>query len=108
MVGNFGLSFAQASAQMAIWSIWAAPLFMGNDLRSLEPRAASLLKNERLIGVNQDELGVFGLMVGQSADGLEQAFVKPVLPATNLCPSFALVYLNRRSWGKRSKVSADS
>lgn len=106
VVGNFGLSWEQARAQMAIWSIWSAPLYMSVDLRSIEPEMGALLRNERLIEVNQDPFGVFGLMTQQSADHSLQAFVKPVRPvAADGCPSFAIVYLNRNSLGGRAKVS---
>ena len=47
LVGNFGLSLTQAKAQMALWSIMAAPLMMGNDLRRLsEEMKAVLLARE--------------------------------------------------------------
>jgi hypothetical protein len=35
IIGNFGLSYEQSKAQMALWCIMAAPLLMGNDLRNL-------------------------------------------------------------------------
>lgn len=109
VIGNFGLSWEQARAQMALWSIWSAPLYMSNDLRSIEPEMAAILKNQKLIQVDQDPMGVFGLMTQQSADGSLQAFVKPVHPiSANGCPSFAIVYLNRNSLGGRSKVSRRS
>ena len=37
MIGNFALSYTQAESQMALYSIMAAPLLMGNDLRNLDP-----------------------------------------------------------------------
>lgn len=109
VIGNFGLSWAQQRAQMALWAIWAAPLYMSNDLRDLHPEAAKILKNKHLIAVNQDKLGVFGLMVKQWADQatspLYQAFIKPIEPVVDGCPSFAIVYLNRRTLGNKAKVS---
>lgn len=105
IIGNFALSLDQARAQMAIWSIWSAPLYMSNDLRSIEPEMANILKNERLIGVNQDRMGVFGVLVDQT-DGVNfQAFVKPVEPIKNGCPSFAIVYLNRHTLGNTNLIS---
>lgn len=89
---------------MAIWAAWSAPLYMSNDLRLIGQRSAALLKNEHLIGVNQDPLGVWALMVGEQADGQLQAFVKPIEPVRNNCPSFMVVYLNRSSLGNRVKV----
>lgn len=91
---------------MAIWSVWAAPLFMGNDLRSIRSEFREILQNEHLIGLNQDKLGVFGQMVAEKEAGQLQAFVKPVLPVRNGCPSFALVYLNRKPLGNHENVSS--
>lgn len=105
VIGNFALSLDQAKAQMAIWSIWAAPLYMSNDLRSIDPQMAAVLKNRHLIGVNQDKLGVFGLMVDEYEGHNFQAFVKPVEHVKNGCPSFAIVYLNRNTLGNRKKIS---
>lgn len=105
VIGNFGLSLAQAEAQMAIWSIWSAPLFMSNDLRDIDPAMANVLKNEHLIDINQDQLGVFGLMVDNQRDGLIQAFVKPIETIKNGCPSFAIVYLYRDALGDRKDIS---
>lgn len=105
IIGNFGLSLAQAQAQMAIWSLWSAPLFMSNDLRNIDPDMASVLQKKHLIGVNQDQLGVFGLMVAQKRNGLVQAFVKPIETVRNGCPSFAIVYFYRDNLGNRQDIA---
>ena len=42
IIGNFGLSYEQAKAQMALWSMMAAPLLMGNDLRALAPEMKAI------------------------------------------------------------------
>lgn len=105
VIGNFGLSLEQAKAQMAIWAVWAAPLYMSNDLRMIDIKMASLLKNVDLIKVNQDKLGVFGLMVDQYEGHNFQAFVKPVEPIVRGCPTFAVVYLNRNTLGGARKIS---
>lgn len=107
VIGNFGLSESEEEAQMALWSIWAAPLYMSNDLRSISESSLAILQNRNLIAVNQDKLGVLGLMTGEIKDKNHyQAFVKPVLPLdTSKCPSFAIVYLNRNSLGDSKVVS---
>lgn len=105
VIGNFALSLDQARAQMAIWSIWSAPLYMSNDLRAIEPEMAAVLKNEKLIAIDQDRLGVLGVLVNQT-DGINhQAFVKPIEPIKNGCPSFAIVYLNRHTLGNKNLIS---
>lgn len=97
VIGNFGLSLNQAQAQMAIWSIWSAPLFMSNDLRHIQPSMAAILKNDKVIAVDQDRLGIFGLMVERK--GKFELFVKPVLPIKENCPTFVLAVLYRETLG---------
>lgn len=97
IVGDFGLSFVQEQAQMAIWSVWASPLYMSNDLRRITKESRDILQNKWLIEVNQDKLGIFGLMVNSTR--YLQAFVKPVEPIVGDCPSYAIVYLDRRTLG---------
>ena len=48
IIGNFGLSYEQSKAQMALWSIMAAPLLMGNDLRNLDPKLKEILLAEEV------------------------------------------------------------
>ncbi|CAD5232454.1 unnamed protein product [Bursaphelenchus xylophilus] len=78
IVGNPGVSIGVARVQMAVWSIWSAPLIMSNDLRLISEEEAALLKNEKVIAVNQDELGIMGRMV-KKTDQLYY-FVKPMTP----------------------------
>lgn len=60
IIGNYGLSYNQAQAQMALWSILSAPLIMSVDLRDIKPEFEEILKNKNLIRVNQDKLGIMG------------------------------------------------
>merc|ERR1712217_340508 len=68
IIGNFGLSYEQSKAQMALWSIMAAPLLMGNDLRNLAPEMKAILLAEEVIAVDQDVLGKQGYRVFQTKD----------------------------------------
>lgn len=97
IIGDFGLSSEQERAQMAIWSVWASPLYMSNDLRSISKESKEILQNKYVIEVNQDRFGIFGLMVNSTR--YLQAFVKPVEPIIDDCPSYAIVYLDRRTLG---------
>ena len=57
---------------MALWSISAAPLIMGNDLRNatvLTPASSAILLNADAIAIDQDSLGAMGWRVNISADG---------------------------------------
>lgn len=100
VVGDFGLSEDQQRAQMAVWCIWASPLYMSNDLRSISKESSRILRNKWAIAVNQDRMGIFGLMVHEARS--LQVFVKPIEPLDESparCPSYALVYLDRRTLG---------
>lgn len=61
--GNFGLSYEQSKAQMAIWALWSAPLLMSNDLRQIGTQYKAILQNRDIIAVNQDKLGILGQRV---------------------------------------------
>lgn len=65
IVGDFGLSYEQSKAQMALWTIFAAPLLMSNDLRTISPQFRELLLNKEVININQDTSGHFGKRVLQ-------------------------------------------
>lgn len=63
IIGNYGLSVDQSKSQMAMWAIFAAPLFMSNDLRDIKPEFRDILLNQKVISVNQDPLGKQGTRV---------------------------------------------
>ena len=54
VVGGFGLSHSEEQTQMALWSIFAAPLFMSNNLRDLSVASKEILQNKEVIAVNQE------------------------------------------------------
>lgn len=56
-VGN-NLSHAEARSHFALWAAMKSPLFIGADLEKLDQEGVDILKNERLIAFNQDD--VFG------------------------------------------------
>lgn len=45
IIGNYGLSYDQSKAQMAIWAILAAPLIMSNDLEQIQSEFKEILLN---------------------------------------------------------------
>ena len=53
IIGNFGLSVEQSRAQFALWCIMAAPLYMGNDLRNLDPEMKAILLSKEVIAIDQ-------------------------------------------------------
>lgn len=60
LVGNDCITTAEAQTQFAIWSIMAAPLIMGNDLRNVSDGAREILLNDEAIAVDQDPLARAG------------------------------------------------
>lgn len=60
LVGANCITEDEERTQMAIWSISAAPLIMGNDLRNISVTSKSILLNKDAVAVNQDALGQMG------------------------------------------------
>jgi alpha-N-acetylgalactosaminidase len=63
LIGNDCISDDEARTQMAIWSIVAAPLIMGNDLRNVTSSTQAILLNKEAIAVDQDPMGMQGLRI---------------------------------------------
>lgn len=64
--GTRCVSIEEEKTQMAIWSISASPLIMGNDMRKVAPDSKAILLNEHAIAVSQDPLGQMGIRLGNS------------------------------------------
>lgn len=60
VIGNGCLTHAEEQTQMALWSIVAAPLIMGNDLRNVSAASKAILLNVHAIAIDQDPLGKMG------------------------------------------------
>lgn len=105
IAGNFGLSYDEARAQLALWAIMASPLLMSNDLRSIKPEFLSLLKNKDVIEVNQDPLGIMGKRIYNNNS--IQIWTRPISPiSSNGKYSFAIVFFNNRTLGGPVSVTA--
>lgn len=91
LIGNFGLSFEQARAQMALWTVLAAPLFMSTDLRTISPQNVNILQNPLMIKINQDPLGIQGRMILKEKS-LIQVFKRPLWGDSNV-----IVFFSRRT-----------
>lgn len=66
LIGNGCVSSDEEATQMAIWSIIAAPLIMGNDMRTVSPTSKAILTNADAIAINQDPLGQMGISMDNS------------------------------------------
>lgn len=60
IVGDPNLSMGEQETQFALWAIFAAPLLMSNDLRTISNESRELLLNKEIIDINQDPLGKQG------------------------------------------------
>lgn len=97
IIGNYGLSYGQAKAQMALWCILAAPLIMSNDLRTIKPEFADILLNKNMIAINQDKLGIMGKRI-LTVNSVE-IWSKPLLNDYT-----AFVFLNHLPYGTPTQV----
>jgi alpha-galactosidase len=96
-VGN-GMSTNEDRAHFSMWSILAAPLITGNDLRNMSKETREILTNREVIAVNQDALGVQGFQY--SAKDSVEVWFKPLKD-----DEWAMVILNRNTSAR--KVSFD-
>jgi len=86
-VGN-GMSVNEDRAHFSLWSILAAPLIAGNDLRNMSKETNAILTNKEVIAINQDKSGMEGYKY-RVKDSLE-IWVKPLSEG-----DWAFCFLNR-------------
>ena len=92
-VGN-GLTASENRAHFSMWSMLAAPLIAGNDVRSMPADVAAVLMNREVVAVNQDSLGVQAFRYSR-ADSVEVWF-KPLARG-----DWAMAILNRAKSERR-------
>lgn len=85
---------------MSLWSLMAAPLLCGNDIRSMNAVTKEILLNPEIIAVNQDPLGKQAKRIRD--DGDLEVFAKPLADG-----SWAIGLLNRSEKPATIKVSWD-
>jgi len=66
-VGNLP-TLEENRSHFALWAMLAAPLVAGTDVVGMKPGILSVLTNRRVIGVNQDALGIQAFRWFKSAD----------------------------------------
>ncbi|WP_294391676.1 glycoside hydrolase family 27 protein [uncultured Sphingomonas sp.] len=74
--GNGGMSDDEYRTHMTLWAIMAAPLMLGNDLRTMSPATIALLENRGVIAIDQDPLGRQGRRIRK--DGGAEIWAKPL------------------------------
>jgi len=96
-VGNGGMTRDEYRSHFSLWAMMAAPLMAGNDVRTLADstrQAAAtrdILLNRDVIAVDQDSLGVQGMIVADNPPDL-QVWVKPLADGSR-----AVLLFNRAS-----------
>jgi alpha-galactosidase len=97
-VGNGGMNANEYRAHFSLWAVMAAPLMAGNDIRAMDDTTSremrttrSILMNKEVIAVDQDSLGVQGMIVQDYPPEL-QVWVKPLKDGSK-----AVVLFNRAS-----------
>ena len=67
-VGNGGMSTTEYQSHFSLWSMLAAPLIAGNDLKNMTPEIKDILTNKEVLAVDQDDLGMQGRRVSKNGD----------------------------------------
>jgi alpha-galactosidase len=96
-VGNGGMTDTEYRSHFSLWSILAAPLIAGNDLRNMRREIQDILTNREVIAVDQDSLGREGERVGK--DGNLEVWAKQLKDGNR-----AVVLFNRG--GTEEKITA--
>ncbi len=75
-IGNGGMNDTEYRTHMSLWSLLAAPLLAGNDLRSVAPDILDILNNKEVIAIDQDALGKQAVRVAK--DGDAEVWARPL------------------------------
>jgi alpha-galactosidase len=67
-VGNGGMTDTEYRSHFSLWSLMAAPLIAGNDLRDMSEDTLAILTNRDVIAINQDPLGAQGRPISESTE----------------------------------------
>jgi len=97
-VGNGGMSTTEYRSHFSLWCILAAPLMAGNDIRSMTPEIAEILKNKEVIAVDQDPMGLQGRRI--RLEGETEVWAKQLNDGGR-----AVVLFNRSSAEKEISVN---
>lgn len=106
-VGNGELTYEENKTHFTLWCMMAAPLILGNDIRSFiredgsvdtENITYQILTNKEVIAVDQDALGVQCRRI--KTNGAEDVLVKPLVN-----DEFAVCFFNKASSSSRMSYS---
>ncbi len=87
---ELGMSDVEARTQFTMWVMLAAPLVLGNDIRTMSVAAERMVINPRAIAIDQDRAGVQGTRVARH--GPAEVWARPLANGDR-----AVALLNRGS-----------
>jgi alpha-galactosidase len=67
-IGNGGMNENEYRVHMTLWSMLAAPLIAGNDIRSMTQPIKEILLNREVIAIDQDRAGKQGRRISAAGD----------------------------------------
>jgi alpha-galactosidase len=96
-IGNGGMTNTDYKTHMSLWSILAAPLIAGNDVRSMSFSIREILENRDVIAIDQDKDGIQGKRIWASGD--QEIWTKPLSGG-----ALAVAFFNRAAESADMKV----
>ncbi|WP_422448717.1 NPCBM/NEW2 domain-containing protein [Thermoanaerobacterium sp. DL9XJH110] len=99
-VGNGGMTDTEYRSHFSLWSILAAPLLAGNDIRNMSEATKEILLNKEVIAVDQDPLGKQGYKFRD--DGDQEVWVRELANGDR-----AVVLFNRGETAAAISVNAE-
>lgn len=93
-----GLGPNEFKSQMALWAMFAAPLYMSHDLRNTSDDARAILMNKDIIEIDQDPLGVAARMYFRNDE--EEVWARPLFNG-----DWAVALFNKS--GKKMNIAFD-
>lgn len=75
-----GQSLEEYRAQMSMFAVLAAPLFIGVDVRNMSEDALGIYKNAEVIAVHQDSAAIVGYRLYSDEASKVQVWVRPLAP----------------------------
>src|SRR5258708_10412044 len=101
-IGNGGMTADEYRTHMSLWSLLAAPLLAGNDLRAMSDETKSILMNAEVIAVDQDADGKPARRISD-AEATAVVIVRPLHDG-----SFAIGFFNRAEQPQQISVTWDA
>lgn len=94
-VGNGNLTEEQNKSHFALWCMMAAPLILGNDIRTISDKVLKIVTNKELIGIDQDVLGKAAKRV---VKGSVDILARPLKCGAAVC------FFNKKGGSKKASI----